>query len=56
MSDNTVIYQEFIDDLAAHLATLSKEECAQLAAVLSTAETQVLAAMADNYPTEDVKK
>ena len=56
MVNNTLKYQEFVDDLTAHLETLSREECAQLAAFLSTAETQVLAAMADNYPTEIVKK
>lgn len=48
-------YQQILDDMVAALHTLSEEELANLAAACSTAESRILAAMANNYP-EAVKK
>ena len=56
MSARLLEYKAIIEDIVANRYFLDEEEKSALTALLSTAETQVLAAMADNYPTEIVKK
>ncbi len=55
MSDKSEQYQRFLDDMIGALHTLNEDDLAQLAAACSTAESRILAAMANNYP-ENVKK
>lgn len=43
-------YQQFLDDITLAIQTLGEDELAELAAVVSTAETRILAAVAQNYP------
>ncbi len=50
MSARSDEYRVIIENLVRHIALLDEEEKAQLAAMLSTAESQVLAKMAEVYP------
>lgn len=56
MSDKSLEYQRFLDEMVAALHTLSEEDLAVLAAACSTAESRFLAAMASNYSQDGVKK
>ncbi len=48
-------YQKFLDDMVDASHALSEADLAALAAALSTAESRILAAMAGNYPSVNVK-
>lgn len=47
-------YREIIEDIVRHAWLLEEDEKAEIAAMLSTAESNILATMANNYP-ETVK-
>ncbi|HSC56986.1 MAG TPA: hypothetical protein VLC51_07260 [Nitrospira sp.] len=56
MSDKSLEYHSFLDEMVGALHTLSEDELALLAAACSTAESRILAAMASNYSQDGVKK
>lgn len=49
-------YRGIIEDIVRHAWLLEEDEKAILAAMLSTAESNILATMADQYPSDIVNK
>lgn len=50
MSARALEYREILQDIVRFAWLLGDDERAEIAAMLSTAESNVLAAMAQNYP------